>query len=232
MPRFTTDKALQPSIAVIAECSAQWAAPRLPDSVHGVPVRYVPWSRLASLVAQTATACHSNSEKRLLRELHRYLKGLMTMQNVTSNLVYVVPLANWPPLVKNGPTFADIVVKHNRYFHPVGGGRSGWPVTPLNYLGFRFDGRLQQIRHVESYEVSEHPWDVVIPGIGDEQDWEPSPHFFYKLGMPIVPQHDVKTGGLYGPGHHWAAIDLLLTCKTVREARDQTQARLEAAGEE
>lgn len=49
---------------------------------------------------------------------------------------------------------------------------------------------------------------------------------------PIVPQHAVKTGGLYGPGHHWAAIDLLLTCNTVREARDQTQARLEAAGEE
>jgi hypothetical protein len=230
--RFAADTTLTPTIAVVAECTQQWARSRLQDAVNGVPVRYMPWSRVATLVAQTAIATHSNSEKRLLRELHRYLKGLMTMQNVTSNLVYVVPLRSWPPLVKEGPTFVDIVVKHNRYFHPVGGGPSGWPVTPPNYLGFRFDGRLQQVRHVDSYEVSEEPGNVIHPGIGEEQGWGPDPHFFYKLGKPIVPGQDVKTGGLYGPGRHWAAIDLLLTCKTVREARDKTQMRLEAAGEE
>jgi len=154
------------------------------------------------------------------------------MQNVSSNLVYVVALKTWPPLVENGPTFADIVVKLNRYFHPIGGGPSGWPTTPPNYLGFRFDGALQQIRHVESYEIHESPWEELIPGISEAQGWDPSPHFFYKLGKPIVPDHEVKTGGLYGPGRHWAAIDLLLTSTTVREARDETYARLEAAGEE
>lgn len=230
--RFKTDEALTPALAVVAECSLEWARPRLPKDIGGVPVEYMSWRKVVRLVEETAAQSGSHAEKRLLRELHRYLKGVMTVQNVQSNLVYVVPLANWPPLVTDGPTFADIVVKHNRYFHPVGGGSSGWPTTPPNYLGFRFDGQLQQIRHVDRYEVHEHPWDVLIPGIGAEQGWEPSPHFFYKLGKPIIPDHDVKTGGLYGPGRHWAAIDLLLTSKTVRAARDRTQKRLEAVGEE
>jgi hypothetical protein len=156
----------------------------------------------------------------------------MTVQNVLSNLVYVVSLRRWPPLVPDGISFVDIVVDRNRYFHPVGGGPRGWPAEPPNYLGFRFDGRLQQIRHVDEYEIHDSAWDTIDKRIGPEQDWGPDPHYFYKLGKPIVPDHEVKTGGLYGPGRHWAAIDLLLTSNTVREARDKTYERLEAAGEE
>jgi hypothetical protein len=232
--RFKTTKALAPVIAVVAEVSPEWAAPpRLPESTAGVPVRYAPWRRIAQLVAETAASSHSLSEKRLLRELYRYLKGVMTVQDVQSNLVYVVPLRTWPPLVaETGLTFVDIVVRHNCYFHPVGGGPSGWPVTPPTYLGFRYDGKLQQIRHADSYTIEDEAWNTIDPRIGPEQGWGPDPHFFYKLGKPIVPDHDVKTGGLFGPGRHWAAIDLLLTCNTVREARDKTQARLDAAGED
>jgi hypothetical protein len=77
----------------------------------------------------------------------------MTMQNVNSNLVYVVSLG--PQIEGTDMTWRDIVVEHDIYFCPVGGGPGGWPKEPPNYPGFRFDGKLGQIRHVESYTVTE-----------------------------------------------------------------------------
>ena len=73
------------------------------------------------LVEGMAAHSHSHAEKRLLRELHRYLKGVMTMRDVESNLVYVVSLGT-DPVLDDGTSFADVVIKHNSYFHPVGGG--------------------------------------------------------------------------------------------------------------
>jgi hypothetical protein len=225
--RFAKDKALRPALAVVAECSPAWAARHLPSDVDGVPVHYLPWSSIADVVERTAALTRSTNRKRLLRELVRYLKGVMTMQNATSNLVYVVALGV-DPLVPNGPSFAEIVTQHNRYFHPLA---RTWPKTPPNYLGFRFWGQLQEIRHVESYSIEDTPWDD-IPGLkGKMRHWEGEPHLYYQLGSAIKPLHAVRTGGLYGPGHHWAAIDLLLTSQTIREARDKTQQRLTDSGE-
>jgi hypothetical protein len=53
------------------------------------------------------------------------------------------------------------------------------------------------------------------------------PHFLYKLGKAIRPAHDVKIGGLYGLGHVWCALDLLLTSKTISEAQKLTRKREE-----
>ena len=231
VPRLKKTAPKEPLLLVISESSAEWVTTqRLPKSVDGIPVRYLSWRNIASLVASTASRSRTSSEKRLLRELHQYLKGLMNMQDVTSNLVYVVSLGT-TPLYDDGPSFADFITKNNICFQPVGGGKGGWPVTPPNYLGFRFDGRLQQIRHVENYEIHNCPWDLFYPGIGRKLGWTNSPHFYYKLGPVIEPPHPVRTDGLYGSGRHWCAIDLLLTCSSVREARDKTQARLDAAGE-
>lgn len=79
-----------PAIAVVAECSPAWAAPRLPVAVDSVPDSYVSWRRVAHLAEHTAAQSRSNNEKRLLRELHGYLKGVMTVRDVQSNIVYVV----------------------------------------------------------------------------------------------------------------------------------------------
>jgi hypothetical protein len=216
-------------IAVVAECSPEWATPRLPAEVAGVPVRYLPWSRVAQVVEQTAArAGAGNAEKRLLRELVRYLRGLMTMQNVTSNMVYVVSLG-LQDLFGSGVSFADIVVKHGRYFHPMGGGAGGWPKEPPNYLGFRFHGKLQHISHVESYDVHQKPWEDV-PALSGKPDWPEGQHFVYELGPEIVPSHEVRTGNLYRAQRVWVALDLLLTCNTVLEARDKTSERLAAVG--
>jgi hypothetical protein len=218
----------QPILLAVSECSPRWASSRLPNDVAGVPVRYLRWSDVAAIVEDIAGTGGGHAERRLLREFVRYLKGLMTMQDPSSNLVFVVVMGQ-DELFDSGVSFADVVLKHNRYFHPMGGGPSGWPKTPPNYVGFRFDGRLQQIRHVESYVVHDRPWDT-IPGLAGKPDWPDEPSYLYELGPVIEPSRMVKTGKLWPSGRTWAALDLLLTCGSVSEARDQTNERLAAAG--
>jgi hypothetical protein len=151
------------------------------------------------------------------------------MQNPRDNMTYVVSLGatatEWTPISPR-----DIVLKHGKYFHPVGGrGASGWPKEPPNYLGFRFDGRLQQIRHVDSVEVTQRPRDH-IPGFAAKHDFD-DPHYVYTLGPPITPTHEVRNGNVQRALRIWAAIDLLLVCQTISEARDRTNERLAEVGQ-
>ena len=222
--RFDTSRAAR--LLVVSECSVEYATPRLPPDVAGVMVEYLPWSEVAQLVESVAGGpAAGQAEKRLLREFVRYLKGLMTMQDATSNLVYVVSLGT-EDLFGSGVSFADVVVKHDRYFHPVG---EGYPKTPPNYLGFRFHGQLQGIRHVDDYDVQSKPWDA-IPGLAGRPDWPARQHFLYTLGAPIVPVQPVRSGPIRNR-RMWAAIDLLLTSSTLTEAAEKTKERLAKAGE-
>jgi hypothetical protein len=148
---------------------------------------------------------------------------------VTSNLVYVLVLStdrpHWSDI-----TFLDIVVERRRYFHPVGGGKGGWPRTPPNYLGFRYSGRLQHVHHVEHYEVMTRPHEH-IPEIHEGEDWTSEPHFLYHLGPPVQVPDGIRTGASINFAQRvWAALDLLLTSPTIADARDATRARHEAAG--
>ena len=216
-------------IAVVAECDSGFPPVTvLPAQLDGIPVTYVPWSRVAELVEQSAKAASHQAEKRLVGELHRYLRGLMTMQNTTSNLVYVLAL-NDDQLDWSDLTYKDIVDERGHYFHPVGGGRGGWPRTPPNYLAFRFRGRLKSIHHVEGYEVITQPHEY-IPEIAVGVDWSDQPHFLYTLGQPIEPVKEVRTGKLYRAQRVWCALDLLQTVDTIAEARDLTRERHEQAG--
>src|SRR5205814_1139717 len=131
--------------------------------------------------------------------------------------VYVVSLAS---NTEKGWTtsWIDIVMKYSRYFHSVGG---SWPKDPPNYMGFRYKGKLQSIHHVDEYEVIENLKNA-CPGIPDVPV---NPHYLYKLGPAIVPTREVKTGNVYPNGRVWCAIDTLLTCGSVSEARDLTQTR-------
>jgi len=215
------------ALVVLAEASADFVQGRLPEIVDDVPVHYRSWREIEQLAGEATVRSRSHAEKRLLRDLSRYLRGLMTMQNVSSNLVYVVSLGG--EIENTGISFQDVVVEHNVYFCPVGGGRGGWPKEPPNYLGFRFDGKLQQIRHVEAYRVAEDSFAGFEPLKG-KVDWAHERHWVFKLGPPIIPPKDVRTGKLWPTHRGWIAIDLLLTCETVAEARDETQARLERTG--
>lgn len=211
-------------ILVVSECTPEFAQPQLAPAIDGVPVVYRSWKQIVQLAEGCAPSAHA--EKRILRELSTYLRGLMTMQKHTSNAVYVVSLGTGHTDWSGSLTPVEIVTQKNVYFCPIGG---GYPKEPPNYLGFRWHGKLQQIRHVEDYEVFTNPHELLPEIPSPPKPWKR--HFLYKLGTPIVPSNDVRTGNLYRAQRVEAALDLLLTCDTIRDARDQTQARLAAAGE-
>ena len=143
------------------------------------------------------------------------------MQKIDSNLAYIVSLGSGKP-PKWGIGWIDIVTKKLRYFHPVGGGRSGWPVDPPNYLGFRYYGQLQSLHHVEGYEVFTDPHKY-FPEIPTD-DW--GPHYLYHLGPAFAPSVVVRTGNIYPSGRVRCALDTLFTAKTISDARDITNKRM------
>ena len=219
------------ALLIAAEGSRSFASGRYPTSVHGregvsVPVAYRSWRQLTTLAAATADRVRSTNEKRLLRDLIRYLRSLMSSQAVRDNMVYVVALG--APTAWGSVSPRDVVLKDFRYFHPVGGSRGGWPKEPYNYLGFRFDGKLQQINHVERVEVDDHPYPHV-PSFPADEEWD-RPFYIYYLGPTIRPLHTVKSGRVKRALRVEAALDLLLTCDTISDARDQTKQRLSEAG--
>jgi hypothetical protein len=214
------------ALVVCTEASADFVAGKLPDTVAGTPVLYRSWREIEALVSSVANGTRRHAEKRLLRDLSRYLKGLMTMQDVSSNLVYVVSLGG--EIEETGMSFRDVVVDHDTYFCPFAGS-GGWPKEPPNYLGFRFDGKLQQVRHVEAYRITDDNYAGFEPLRG-KVDWSDERHWVFSLGPVMKSMHEVRTGNLYRAQRVWAALDLLLTCETIAEARDKTKLRLEEAG--
>lgn len=224
--RFTASSR-QGLLVVMSEGADYYATPRLPVRIGATPVQYLSWKNVASIALESQRASN-HAGKRLLQELVQYLDGIMTSQNQTSNQVYVVALAGGKP-DWSALSWQDIVTQRHRYFHPVGG--SGWPKTPPNYVGFRYDGRLQSIHHVDSYVVvpNREAMAAAFPEMPSAtwgaQDVFSKTHFLYTLGPAIAPAHEVRTGSIYPSGRVWAALDLLLTSQTISEARVLTQQR-------
>lgn len=197
-----------------------WLKTKVPARVEGVPVRVISWGQVKACVDR-AYPITDNTGKALLRQLGVFLSEALGMQAITSNEVYVVSISR--DTFSSGPTtFMDVVVKHNKYFHPVG---ARWPVNPPNYIAFRWGGRLQSIHHVDRYEVITS-W---LPHFPDAQEGIIDPLFLYTLGPAILPPKIVPTGGLYMSARVYAHLDLLLTSATISDARNATQERLQAA---
>ncbi|MCA3006368.1 MAG: hypothetical protein ACK51N_04650 [bacterium] len=202
-------------LVTMSECSRDFADPRLPRLVDGYPVKHVSWQAVQQMAARRVG---SHAEKRLLAELAGYLERVVKMQDQDSNRVYVVSLNAGRP-AWSSLSWIEMVTKCRHYFHIFG--RSGWPSSPPNYLAFRYHGRLQSIHHVERYEVITNITKYMPelkPG-----PWEP--HMLYWLGDPIVPSKQVQTGRLFRNARVWAALDLLLTCDAISDARDRTKQR-------
>lgn len=217
-PTFRRSRARTKTLIVVSECSPEYANQRLQD-VNGVPVGYLSWRGLTEL-ANRARSEGSHAEKRLVGQLLTYLRRIMTMQNLDSNWVYVVSLGSGFP--EGGDiSWIDIVTKRRRYFHTIVGG--GWPKEPPNYIGFRYQGKLQSIHHIEDYEVVTD-MHARIPEI-PEGTWEP--HHLYTLGPAFGPSKEVHTGRIYRNGRVWCMLDTLFTFDTISEARDASQRRQE-----
>jgi hypothetical protein len=185
-------------------------------AIQGIPITHVSW-RTLSRWCDTARVRAALRERHLLGNLREYLESVMSSQRQDSNEVYVVSLGSG---TKKGwqTSWIEVVEKFGKYFHPIG---KGWPKEPPNYLGFRYGGQLRSVHHVKRYEVTGDIYKV-CPGIPRE---DRPPHFVYTLGKPIRPAHIVKNGALWPSGRVWCALDTLLTCKTVSEARDETARR-------
>lgn len=205
------------TIATLSEAGAAFTATRLPPAVDGVLCRHV---SLRDIDALARDRGGSHAEKRLLDQLRIYLRRIARMQDLTSNMVYVVALSGELP-EGSTLTWRDIVEKRGMYFHPVGG---NYPREPVNYVGFRYDGRLQSVRHVEAWEVVSE-LGKRIPGCRHPLS---GPHYLYTLGPPVVPSKAVRNGNIVMANRAYAAIDLLLTCDTISDAARLTRERLAA----
>ena len=144
------------------------------------------------------------------------------MQDRHSNMVYVVSL-NRDTFDGGNTTLIEVVNRHEKYFHPVGGGPGGWPTEPPNYIAFRYDSKLQSIHHVADYEIVTN----LGPVFPDQPDVECGPRFLYHLGPPIRPARETPVGARWRATRVWCFIDTLLTSDTVVEALEITKRRLE-----
>jgi hypothetical protein len=219
-------------LVVLAESDRQelWLDRHVPKEIDGIAVKSISWHKFKKS-AERAAQLGIHAEKHLLRQFIQYLGAATTMQNQNSNVVYVVAL-NREGFGCGDVSFVDVVERHHKYFHPIGGTGGGWPYEPPNYMGFRYDGELKSIHHVESYIVI----DDYAPHFTPKSTPTPCPHFLYSLGPAIKPSHRVPTSGsghsIFRAARQWCFIDLLLTAGSVAEAAHLTKQRLAEADQD
>lgn len=196
---------------------------RLPESLNGHKVMHRSWGDVLALVVRAISQTSRQEEKIWLRELENHLKGYATMQDPNDNSVFVVSLSRAEIKPGTGYTWVN-VVEDGYYFHPVG---NRWPVIPPNYIGIRYEGKLQSVHHVESYDVRGN-----LEEVDSRWPHTDSDHFVYKLGPAMKPAKPVQNGTIWPNGRYWCAIDTLLSgaFDTISAARDETRRRLEAVG--
>lgn len=196
-------------LIALSECSHEYAELKLPREIDGVPIEPLSYKDVA-VIGKAARQAGTHAEKRLIDELLTYLGGIMTMQQIDSNLVYVVALAGLS---------IDIAKKNHLYFRRV----RGTPKQPPNYIAFRYRVRLQSIHHIEGYEVFTNPHEKIPEIPKPEKAWEP--HFLYTLGPAFAPSREVKAGKIKRGTPVWCMLDTLFTCDTISDASDLSQER-------
>lgn len=210
-------------IVSLSAASREYAVDKLPNELGGIRVEHRSWGDLSKIVSDAYGRTTSFGEKLWLHQLQRHLRGYILMRDVKDNTVFVVSLS--AEAIKEGDdsyTFVDVIERDSKYFHPVG---NHWPVIPPNYIGFRLNGRLRSVHHIEKYEV-------VTDLSQKNRRWPETDvdYFVYKLGPGMQPAKEIKNGKIWPNGRYWCAIDTLLSghFKTISDARDETNRRLNA----
>ena len=207
---------------VISDCSEQYVRTHLPAKISQFRVRYLSWEQLCRVCSSKWSKCN-NSQKRLLAEISRYFSSVAHMQDKQTNMVYVVVASNEKPDWSN-LRWRDFPVQQRVYFHPI---NKHWPQRPPKYIAFRWDGQLQQIHHIDSFDATDD-LSTLVPEVKGKL-WRKErfgeDYFVYRLGPPIYPQRTVKNGKIYGNGRIWAELDLLLTSNSIAAAVKKSKAR-------
>jgi hypothetical protein len=209
------------ALVTLSECSKEWALAKLPAG-ELLPRRHLTWQVVVE-TAELAAARAGFHEKKLLRDLAAYLRSATSMHDdPSSQMTWVVPVTN-DSADGSALNFIE-TVKAGYYYNKA----EKVPKSPFNFIGFRWNSALREIRYVRSRQLFTDPRDV-LPTIFEESgDWGECELF--ELGPAIVPTDPVPYGKLFQPGYHRALLDCLLTAKTVAEARDESRKRFEAAG--
>lgn len=206
-------------LVTLSECTHHYFKHKFPaQKILNIPLQHMSWEDLYG-IAKSISSSQRKANRLLLEEMINYLEKVVHMQKTDSNWVYVVSLSDDKP---DGwdISWKEIVEEKNYYFHPTTGG--GWPKTPPNYIAFRYDGQLQSIHHIESYEII----DDFNTRIGEIPSGKIETHFLYTLGTPITPQRVVKNGPKVKWAHRtWCMLDTLLTSNTITEAREKSVSR-------
>lgn len=215
--RFFNYSSIDHKLVVISECKKSYAKKMLSNYKLDIPVEFISWQTILNLSKDVYSKV-GYYEKSLLKEYRTYLRGVISMRDIKSNMVFCVSLGHdtpsWSTL-----SWIDIVEKKNKYFYLMG---PNWPKEPPNYVAFRYNGKLQAIRHVESYQIVKLLHDA-IPEI--EPDFEEGLHFILDLGPPFKPNREVRNGKIWPNGLYWCMLDTLFTCNTIKEAKELTQKR-------
>jgi hypothetical protein len=228
--RLTSSQLPIKRLLALTDSSNKFARLRLPEQVSGIVVDHRSW---ADLVAHADTACHgtgTHQERHLARQLVTYLRGVTTVQDLTSNIAYCVSLGA-AYLEGDRPLTPREVLERNIYFHPFGWNDARWPKVPDNFLALRWSGHIQEVRHVERTEVVADLHSVIpeFPPLVDPD----RPYLVYHLGPPIPLPAPLPSGVddngkriNYQSNRFRVAVDLILTCGSVKEAIDRTRDRL------
>lgn len=220
--RFETAHEPVPMIVSLSATSREYSERQLPcRRIGGIPLEHRSWKDVRELVEQAYSNTKSLKEKLWLREFKNHLRGYVSMRNPIDNRVLVVSLSQAPINEGEDYTWIDVVEDDNHYFHPVG---NRWPVTPPNYIAFRYGGQLQSVHYIESHTVV-----TDLSSVNENWPQIHSDYFVYDLGPAMNPPVIVTNGAIHPAGHYWCIIDTLLSgdYTTISDARDETNRRLD-----
>lgn len=215
--RFREFKRSKSMFIILSDCRERYVRSIYKDSLYNVPIKSIAWSDIIDMINEVKSIS-SHREKFLLNEFNKYLTEVVIMESQESNWVFVVSLAgDTPRWSKIG--WRDLVKNKRKYFYPQG---KNWPQIAPNYMGFRFDGKLQHIHHVEKYEVV----DDVHKYIPEIKKGKLKNFFLLWLGEPFEPRKELPNGNIWSNGRLWCMLDTLFTSKTVKQACEISKKRL------
>lgn len=206
-------------LVTLSAVSDDFARLRLPPSVAGISVRHLSWAVVMRELC-LATREARGRERMWLGELDTYLRRVVHMLDVADSWCYCVVVSNHPVVEGATRTSREWLIRDGVYSHVYGEG--GWPTIPPNFIAFRWDGAVQQIRRVESAEVvpSLHGALAGVPATTTSS----RPHVVYRLGQPL-PGTPIPTGRNYRDTRlRDILLDQLLTSPTLADAIERSRA--------
>jgi hypothetical protein len=205
-----TNEPIQTIIALVQSADDSFAINYAQDPELAKRLICFNWSNLLPEITRILMGNSVGHEsKSWVRSLYHFLDQEYRMKAFTTE-VWILSIDTkrlWP----DGMSFWDIHQKYLLYFD-----RASPTVRPL-YLGFRVNGLLDSIYRVNRIE-HETPVIKRVPELVNlPAEWPKEPYTIWHFDQPVKLPNPIRTGaGMYNRRVR-CDLDLLLTCKTVKE---------------